>query len=500
MTPPVGRIPREIVEFFNASGGHSLIVKGAAGTGKTTFALQLTEELGEVTASHYLSSRVSDESLYQQFGWLKERLSPAGLQTASKSRRATKVARYALDQLEGKIQEGKEGEDEDPEAVGSGEVKGGFLEVTLGFDLPEMEAAYDFVDDRLPERSLVLIDSIDALAEHYGIPAARLITVLQKDLVEVSHQNVLYVLESSGETRLDYLGDGVVNLASTEHQGRRLRVMTIEKLRGQQVQQHRYLYTLDAGRLTAFDIREEVRSMKPQIWKPLKDLSKDAVSFGLEPLDRMTGGLFRGRAVAFEISNAVPSDYVDWLRTAIICNFVTQGRGVAHVPPRKGSAEFLRELVTHHLPPGAFDAQVRVFEPATLGSADVSETVLQMGGTNVDADLKWSNVEFQLPKSGRPFIAFMAFDTLESVYGEKVLEEMSGVFSAVRRAKDVFVGFVTPQSASAAKLENLARVVLHVDSINGTVVLYGRKPYTELFNLSWNWSTGVPSAELRPIV
>src|SRR5437870_2994000 len=383
--PPTGRIPREIVEFFNSPGGHSLIVKGPAGTGKTTFALQLTEALGEVTASHYLSSRVLVEYIYLQFTLLREQVNPK-------------------------------------------------------------------------------------------------------------------VLESSGEPRLDYLGDGVISLASTDHQGRRLRVLTIEKLRGQQIQQHRYLYTLDGGRLTAFDIRDEVRPVKPQLWRPVKDLSKDAVSFGLEPLDRLTGGLYRGRVVAFEISNAVPSDYVDWLRTAIICNFVVQGRGVAHVPPRKGSAEFLRELVSPHLTPGAFDSQVRVFESATLGSADVSRTVLHMEGTNVDSDLKWSNVEFQLPKSERPFLAFMAFDTLESVYGEKVLEQMSGVFAAVRRVTAVFIGFVTPQSASAAKLENLARVVLHLDSINGSVVLYGQKPYTELFGLAWDWSGGVPKADLRPIV
>jgi len=118
----------------------------------------------------------------------------------------------------------------------------------------------------------------------------------------------------------------------------------------------------------------------------------------------------------------------------------------------------------------------------------------------VDSDLKWTNVEFQLPKSERPFLALMSFDTLESVYSEKVLEEMSGVFASVRRAKDVFVGFVTPQSASAAKLENLANVVLRVDSVNGSVVLYGQKPYTELFNLAWDWSAGVPKAVFRPIV
>src|SRR2546430_8376371 len=76
----------------------------------------------------------------------------------------------------------------------------------------------------------------------------------------------------------------------------------------------------------------------------------------------------------------------------------------------------------------------------------------------------------------------------------------SGVFSALRRAKDVFVGFVTPDSASAAKLENLAYAVFRIDSVNGSVVLYGQKPYTELFNLSWDWSGGFPKAELRPIV
>jgi len=302
--PPAGRIPRDIVEFFNMPGGHSLIAKGPAGTGKTTFALQLTEELGEVTASHYLSSRVSDESLFRQFVWLKERLKPAGLQSGGKVHAGSKVARTALDQLEGKIMEGKEGDDAEPESIGSSEVKGSFLEVTLGFDLPELEAAYEFVDKRLPERSLVLIDSIDALGEHYGIPAARLITILQKDLVEASRQNVLYVLESSGETRLDYLGDGVVSLASSEYQGRRLRVLTIEKLRGQQVQQPRYLYTLDGGRLTAFNIREEFRPAKPQVWKPVKDLSKDAVSMGLDPLDRIAGGLSRSRVIAFEWARA----------------------------------------------------------------------------------------------------------------------------------------------------------------------------------------------------
>src|SRR3972149_2502363 len=140
-----GRIPKEVISFFHAPGGHSLIVKGPAGTGKPTFALQLTEELNEVAASHYLSSRVSDESLYNQFPWLRDRLKPAVIQTAPSTSRGSKVER-----------------------------RGGRAS-PRGPDLPDLEAAYDFVDRRLPKRSIVLIDSIDALAEHYGVPASRLI-------------------------------------------------------------------------------------------------------------------------------------------------------------------------------------------------------------------------------------------------------------------------------------------------------------------------------------
>ncbi len=496
-----GRFPPEIIEFLNAPGGHSLIVKGAAGTGKTTFALQLTEELGEISKSHYLSSRVSDESLYNQFQWLRGRLAPASLEAGPKpAGTTTKVARLALDQLVGKIERGEEsGEEEETKAAGA-DVKDGFFDITIGFDLPEVERAYDFIDKQIPNRALLLIDSIDALSEHYGIAASKLINVFQKDLVEGSKQNVVYVLEGGGETRLDYLGDGVINLASSEHEGRRLRVMTIEKLRGQQVRQHKYLYTLDGGRLTAFDITERPKAAKARPWKARPDISKEEVSTGMPTLDALVGGFARGRVVAFEIANTVPSEYVDWLRSAMICNFVALGRGVAHVPPRKGTVDSLRELVTPHLEQGAFEKHVRVFETASLGGAEEAANALPLEGHKVDADLKWSNVEYRLPHSERPFLALMAFDTLESVYGEKVLEEMSGVLTSVRRARDIFIGFVTPQNASAPKLANLASVLLHVENVNGSVVLYGEKPYTGLYNLSFDLASGVPEAELRPIV
>ncbi len=68
----------------------------------------------------------------------------------------------------------------------------------------------------------MVVDSIDALSERYGIPAPRIINTLQKDLAENSGTNIVYTLEKSGKTELDYLGDGVIQCLSEDRDGRRV--------------------------------------------------------------------------------------------------------------------------------------------------------------------------------------------------------------------------------------------------------------------------------------
>ena len=88
----------------------------------------------------------------------------------------------------------------------------GSLILDIGTMLPELELAYDITENNLPHQSLIILDSIEALSEIYGISAQRIMNVLQKDLVEHSATNIIYVLETSGKSIMDYLGDGVVRL------------------------------------------------------------------------------------------------------------------------------------------------------------------------------------------------------------------------------------------------------------------------------------------------
>ncbi|TLZ51857.1 MAG: hypothetical protein E6K18_03895 [Methanobacteriota archaeon] len=222
-------IPEEVLQFFHLPGGHSLIVKGSAGTGKTTFALQLAEELGEGARSYYMSIRVGDQSLYRQFPWLKEKTGEgrhfqrtvqaeagagaADAPDAKEGKRGLKVDRTELQKLEGRVEMGQEG-DETYQKVGEGEIQNDSLIFDLGSDLPEIDLAYDEVERNLPHGTLVLVDSIDGLSERYGIVASKLVNTLQKDLVEKGNASVVYVLESTGDTKLDYLGDGVIKFES----------------------------------------------------------------------------------------------------------------------------------------------------------------------------------------------------------------------------------------------------------------------------------------------
>lgn len=521
-------IPEDILAFFQGKGGHSLIVKGSAGTGKTTLALQLIEELEDIPGSYYLSLRVSDDSLYRQFPWLREKVRKSELmkigrgflrsfedlpeEEQEKVRRArnllrevsddevrvTRVDRTELNKLEGRVEMGQEG-DEIYEQLGEGEVTDEGVIFDLQSDLPEMDLAYESVDANLPRKSLLIIDSIDALSERYGIHPAKLINTIQKDLVENSNTNVVYVLEQRGLTKLDYLGDGVVELRDDEVRNRRLRLLAVEKLRGREIAQHKYVFTLKDGRVRAFPYRLPRPAGRPKRWKARKD-SKGRVSTGSRDLDALVGGLKPGTLVSLQVEANVPNEFVDPLLIGLVANFVSQGRGVAYVPPRKRGAEDVMEVLAPYLRADALEERLRAFEAPLPGSLESPPYALTMEGSSVETDLKWSTVEYHLSEADHPFLSLMAFDTLEAVYGPDIVAQMTTHFASVRKAKDVFVGLTSPNAPSAEPLANLSSVHLRMENLEGSIVLYGEKPFTAFHNLSFTYRQGVPLARLIPVV
>jgi KaiC/GvpD/RAD55 family RecA-like ATPase len=513
-----GNLPPELRRFFDAPGGHSLVIKGEAGTGKTTLALQLIETMAGIENQYYLSSRVSDESLYRQFPWLKETTEKVKLLKASKAfllhmgsgrqenqtsegvdmvpamellkafndrgERLT-VDRTELHRLEGQIEEGyMSSEDFVPTRISE---ESQSIDLVLGRLLPELEVAYDRVEENLPQRSLVVIDSIDGLSEKYDIPAERLVSVVQKDIVESSGANVVYVLESSGGTHMDYLGDGVVSMSSAEVAGRRIRTITLEKLRGVRIERHRYAFTLYNGRLEAFlpspvTIQTDVRR-----WNPVMDRGSNTISFGSAQLDNIFGGMQRGSVVLMEHGPNVPSIYSDLIQDVLVANFAYRGNGVAWVPPRKANPVLLHDRISQMIGEVKFEENVRIFEHDPEAENDLPYLV-PLEGNNFQSDLKWETLEYNFSASSPPYLSLMGMDVIESMYGRsnsnELLDGLVEHVGGIRKGGHIFVAQALSSSTEYLQwLSDISMLHIKLENIEGTVMLYGIKPYTQFYGI-----------------
>jgi KaiC/GvpD/RAD55 family RecA-like ATPase len=465
------RIPQEVYNFFTNPGGHSLVLRGNAGAGKTTLALQIIEDLSAIERSYYFPTRVSDQALFAQFPWLKEkmeklRLPPARLskQRSNSNGQVVDLHRDGLGTLKG-IGPTK--------ALNSKTT----MQVSIGKDMEEIENLYEVIEDRLPERTLLVIDSLDALAERNGLTCIKLLSSIQKDIVEGYGSNVLYVLESP-EPMLDYLGDGVIKVSLSEHQGRRLREIEILKLRGTEIQQPKYLCTLKGGKMRSFGYWWE-RNLAKKSWMPIPD-GEGRVSTGILDMDHLLqGGIERSAVVMVELGTGVPLSVASTFEASLVSNFISHGRGVIWIPVRKASAESVRNRVSSHVPKEQFDRLVKVPELASSLGPGYVPCVLPVEGSNAGSDLKWQNISYALQGAAQPYLSLIGFDTLESMYGVGVMESLVDHLTAIRRNGGVFVGMVTPSSASASRLADLATVTLRIERIGGTVVLYGEEPFTE---------------------
>lgn len=527
-----GRTPVELLNFFRAPGGHSLLIKGDAGTGKTTLALQLIEELSEEQPDYYLSTRVSDEALFRQFPWLEEKakrndILKAGKAFLSKTKapnfrgmedyqhdstlRVAKdllrvlgktdssspmVVRSELMKLEGQIESG-EGDDS---GSMSGELTEDGVVLDIGVMLPEMELAYDMAEANLPNKTFIVLDSIDALAEHYGISAHKIMTTLQKDLVEHSGTNVTYVMETSDKNVYDYLGDGVVRLYNVQRDGRRVRELVIEKLRGLMIMRWKYPFTLVDGRLRVFEsnwfnIPEELDAHIP-----VKDPAPDVVSSGSESIDKELGGLLRGSVVLLEIGENVPQDIVRAIEYALIADFLSKRRGIIWFPLFAINYESLDRHMRKMVSKEALSGCLRVLDhDAPMDKSYDFVSVIE--GSDAAQDLRLNSLRFMLSRSAvEPYMSILGFDSLEALYGPSVLPDTFVHLEAMKRAGNVVLAEATTSCASLKQLAHQARMHIKLESLAGTVMLCGQKPVSPYYYLDFEFAKEKIVPRLVPMV
>ncbi len=505
-----GGVPTEVITFLSGRGGRSLIVKGGAGTGKTTFGLELLERIGRPQQSYYLSTRVGDEALYRQFPWLKAsemraRILDAGKLFLDAVNASTRNVAPDLPEVEKKkIQAAREmmrtfADERGPPT----RVDRTHLTALLKRNpMPEVENVYNRIEQALPEKSLLVIDSLEGVTHKYGLEMEEFVMALQKDLVEASNTNVVMILEKPEAGGIEYLVDGLLSIQREELDERRVRHMRLEKLRATHIQRPRYAVTLNGGRFEALGVPVTTSpSANPPQWKPIADPDR-FYSSGIPDFDALLGGGFRrGSFNAFEVDVNVGIDDYYMLFTPTLLNFLTQSRGIIAVLAAGESHEKLRETLVRHTPPNVFDTRVRIAD-YTANETEQSYIVpmARFGRDEAMRAMVTAEKAARGPEQ-KPFLEYTAFDTLESLMGDQVAIRM--YFHGVQRTKlvgNLGIGLLKPGLLVSSEILNMMDTYFRIINIDNAPCIYGIRPRTTIYSISYDPEKGAPHARLTPIV
>ena len=504
-------IPGEIRRFFELKGSRSLLIKGPAGTGKTTLALQIMEDLGNPSSSFYLTTRVSDESLFQQFPWLRDE---------ERRRKVVDAGKVLLEALYGKKKE----PELPPEASETIGVAKKYLKNITETDIPEkvdrtylnrvfskygripeIEYTYDRIDTMLPERTMVVIDSVEGITHKYSVDPEDFIMMLQKDLVESSNTNVVFVLEKNEAPELEYLVDGVVNLHAESENSKRIREISLEKLRSIKIEQPKYVFTLNRGKFRSFDISDSTSDKKSREWKPCTE-KEGMYSTGISDLDRILGGGYRkGSYNALELDPNVSLEDFYLIVRPIWMNFVLQKRGIVAVPVGGDTSEHIIQDAMHFLGKEKAHSLAENYIRIVDYFSEESESpfVMPMAGKDTDEIIRLytENLQHIRGPENRPIMDYVGFDTIEYLRGDNIaIKDLLSTVSRTKRSDDIGLCVVRPGLKLTQEIMNLSDTYIRLFVKDRVLFIYGIKPKTGMYVVIVDEERGLPHIRLEPMV
>jgi len=417
----VPRIPDELSHFLKI--GHTLLIKGDAGTGKTTLALEILQNFEPVDCI-YFSTKTPPSILYEYYPWLKDKM-----------------------------------------VLGPEEIR--FLETRQ----ESPERLLNRLRDQLlkMERPFLVVDTWDAMAmemdhkEQLRTAKAIMMTTY------VTSGRMILVEETEKTSFLDFLVDGVVSLASMDVYGeaeagrvyedrlerRTAREMELKKLRGIRISNKKYTFTLEGGRFRSFPPFFEDLSIRPI---KITDLTNDRISSGIPDLDMITGGFKKGSFNLFEVEHSVDLRYLQ-IHTQIAWNAIMNGRGTIIVPSigEIYPSELSQEAILHRPRTNDFESEIKVLKEITEKRFD-----------------------YEHLRNG--LIIFLGFDTLINRFGsDKTLAIVEAIINYAQESGTTIIGTIKRGMKFLGYVTHVADSHFVFKDLNNALVIYGMRPKTGLY-------------------
>lgn len=213
------KIPNNLSKLLK-NDNYVLLIKGGAGTGKTTLALSILLSLNPKKRATYISSRVSPKKLFQYHNWLEKFFHVSKkMEHQDESEYVTNLAIF----VDGRL-----------------------------YESPTLyeRIANELMDTKQP---VIIIDSIDAIESFIDKETLRNDAKILQTWCERSRAKLVITVEDLTDSTFDYMADGIVELKEEYFNGRKIRKIVLSKLRGIQIEKSSYFFTLNKGVFRSFE-------------------------------------------------------------------------------------------------------------------------------------------------------------------------------------------------------------------------------------------------------
>ncbi len=432
------------LEEFLGRPGNTLLIKGEAGTGKTTLALQLLQKIGKGEGAYYISARVSKETLHEHIPESQKFVGTPG--TA------------------------------------------GFVDLRLGSSSDILAGVIKAIKDPNHKAQVLVVDTWDSFAKEMD-PSERM--KAEKTLMALADNTdarIIFVSEEPERTTMEYLVDGIVVLRRLEDSGVLLREFELTKLRGVPIDQHKHLFSLEGGRFTSFEYHLKPDYSRARKVSPRRDLD-DAFSFGSENLDKLFHGIPKGSTFALVYESQVHYASVRTLDLLAIINALNLGHGVFLIPlPASPLHEISglikpfvsKEAYTNRLAIGSMERQGGRLKPPFYGIGAEEDRGL---GDNISVLIE--KVRRNSRTKGVLIIESMV--QLESSFASSINEVLEGLSARISKIQESSRDALLITLHSDAKMKSralaMSRRYARIFMKDRATVIVGEKPSTEPYVL-----------------
>ncbi len=458
--PKLRYIMSLILNFLDVPG-QVLLIEGAPGTGKTSLALEILNQM-ENTHKVYASSRVSPARLRQHFPWIDEVIDSMSGRTARAS---------WLDELH-------DIRSTEPDSV---------LNRVLRLKHSRRKA-------------VLVLDSWEGAVRNTKEEGRNMLESALLSELDESRVSIVIITETEKHDHLDYLVDGIASLSQSELEGRRTRLLELKKLRGFKISTLRGLFTLERGRFTLLPPGPDNGvPHTPERLVPIAHNEK-AYSTGVQDLDRILGGgVERSALLLIDVDSNVPPHWMRLLLNVMRANFVNQGGACFILPTGGYSSDNVAEALRPLIGEAVMDERVRI---AAYGrNSSPREWKVQLSGQLQEDVRTFAKVWTPLARNTAGTIVSVNLDRLVAIYGEDLaLPGFTEIGEGLRDTGTVQI--CTSSIPTRVRQDTLRNADYHlkVQNEGGSFLIYGIKPFTPAYAAKSEWDKGYPTITLIPVV